>query len=84
MESHIQVGIFQNVDRLVGLNFVKMDVAHADGDTALVLTALGVVIGRRVVIHGLTAIGLVGTSRSVWVGQTNRIRSRDAGQCEVA
>ena len=83
MESHIQVSVFQNLDRLVGLNFIKMDIAHANADAALVLTTLGVVIGRWVVVHGLTAIGLVGTSRSVWVGQTNRIRSRDTGQGEV-
>ena len=62
-------------DRLVGLHFIKMDVAHANADAALVLTALGVVIGRRIVVHGLAAVGLVGTSERLgWTDEPNRSR----------
>ena len=39
VETNIQVGVFEDVNRLVGLDFAKVHVAHADADATLVLTA---------------------------------------------
>ena len=84
VETDVEVGVFEDVNGLVGVHLVEVDVAHANADAALVLSAGRFVIRGWVVVEGLAAVGLVAASRSVRVGQANSVGGRDAGQGEVA
>ena len=78
VETNIQVGVFEDVNRLVGLDFAKVHVADTDADATLVLTALGIVIRRGVIVQGLAAVRLVKSTGCIRVGQAHGIRSGDA------
>ena len=77
MKTDIEVCVFEDVDGPVGLNLTEMDVTNADTDAALVFPAQGFVIRSRVVIQRLAAVGLVGASRGVRVGEPYSIGSGD-------
>ena len=50
VEANIEVGIFQNVNRLIGLNLSETNVAHADANAAFVIPALRIGIGFWIVV----------------------------------
>ena len=84
VETDVEVGVFENIHGLVGVHFVKVDVAHANADAALVFSAGRFVIRGWVVVEGLAAVGLVAASGGVGIGQADGVGGRDAGQGEVA
>ena len=84
VEANIEVGVFKNVNGLVGLNLSKANVTHANANAAFVVPALGIVVGFRIVIQSLAAIGLVGAPRCIRVVQANGVGGRDSCQRQIA
>ena len=83
VEAHIEVSDLKNGDGLVGLNFPEVDIAHANADTAFVLSARSIVIARRVVVERLRTIRLFVAPRSVRIGEANRVGRRHTRQRQV-
>ena len=84
VETNVEVGIFENVHRLVRVDLTEMDVPHTNANAALVFSTWCVVVRGRVVVERLAAVGLVKAARRVGVGQAHGVRSGDAGQGKIA